>query len=697
MFSVIDVETRGLFGKIFRIGFLHEGEYFTFNTGLEFVRKILEIDKLNIYAFNVEFDFGKIYNEVLESKDESLIKQFDIDFSKSLIINEKFHVVKIFGKDIYFRDIYPIVQSSLDEAAKSFELKTKKAELDVEDKEEYFKTVSAEDALLNEYLKADVYATFELVNIVMELSGLNEDEFLKCPTIASLSMRMYRKFFPADYNEIKKSELVKRNEEFVREAYFGGRVEIFRPIMEEGFHYDVNSLYPSVMEKYDYPTDRASRVRKDRTPEQLLTLLDLLMKGNYHFIVKAKIRVKECMIAPLPFRHANKLIFPTGVFIATVCSPEFIFALERGKIEIIEILDLIWWMEKEKVFAGFIEKYKKEKMENFGARRNFAKKVQNSLYGKTGMRRKRITYIEYDQAKYDEFEKKEILCAKVRTKIKDIIMYQKLFFADYIRPQFAAFVTSYARVELLKQLYAMEEKGNLVYYCDTDSIYSLKPFEPEIVSDNEYGKWKLEDEVKEAIFILPKLYAVIDLAGKEILKSKGLVADYQKTLVYADYLKYYEAMTRGRDYLLYDVNSGYVRREKIIQAMKKGKSLETRILLRKALRFRSIFHKRVYDLANNTSLPVNINDIYLQIEELQHEKAQRHEITAYARLSKDISRDFRKTIISLGGVNDKDYEYLPRWSKRKRGKGIDELVTELNSHGYYYNDANELFEELWTN
>lgn len=30
-------------------------------------------------------------------------------------------------------------------------------------------------------------------------------------------------------------------------AYFGGVTEVFKPLIKNGFHYDVNSLYPFVM------------------------------------------------------------------------------------------------------------------------------------------------------------------------------------------------------------------------------------------------------------------------------------------------------------------------------------------------------------------------------------------------------------------------------------------------------------------
>jgi hypothetical protein len=41
---------------------------------------------------------------------------------------------------------------------------------------------------------------------------------------------------------------------FFREAYMGAIVDVYRPVIENGYYYDVNSLYPSAMME-----DNASR------------------------------------------------------------------------------------------------------------------------------------------------------------------------------------------------------------------------------------------------------------------------------------------------------------------------------------------------------------------------------------------------------------------------------------------------------
>lgn len=56
------------------------------------------------------------------------------------------------------------------------------------------------------------------------------------------------------------------------------------------------------------------------------------------------------------------------------------------------------------------------------------------------------------------------------------------------------------------------------------------------------------------------------------------------------------------------------------------------------------------------------------------------------------AKEFRRLIISMGGVNDPDYEYLPKWCKRKTGRPLDQLVLEINNHGFNCSDANDLYK-----
>lgn len=620
MLASFDLESRGLFGSIFKLGYYDGSDYYECDHGPALVTHLLaqveKHGKIDLFTFNLEFDLSKLLNSLIEYGDQDLLAKFELDWSKSLIINGRFHVAKLKNYEIYLRDIYPLVNCSLEQASTSFELANSKIipELGGLTKEQWFLTVAPNDEKLCEYLKLDVLSTYELVYKLMGLSGLEEKDFLRCPTLASLAMKIYSTQFRKDFEQVKGSELYKTCEQFVRQAYYGGRTEIFKPVMNQGYHYDVNSLYPQVMEVNSYPVGPPSKLREELPAAEKMTIFEMVRKRKLPYLLHAKLKVKEVYIPTIPKRYEDKLVFPTGVFTTYVPNPELEYALHRGEVEVLEVIGMVWWKKTAPIFREFVEKFKSLKLGSIGAKRNFAKLIQNSLYGKFGMQRERLTYVEFDQKKYENFREKQILCAKLRTPFrrgddwKHILSYRKLFFADYIRPHYAALITSYARVALIRQIHNLEAQGASVYYCDTDSIFTSQPLPAEEVDDKVYGKWKLEHEVAEAVFVLPKLYAFVDQSGEVIMKNKGIVRPYVKTLSFASYLQFYQNLISKNDHTLYDEHAGYVGRENIMQALRLSKPLERKLRLRKVLRFSLVILKRQYDFVNNSSLPLVLQE-----------------------------------------------------------------------------------------
>ena len=643
MIASFDCETRGLWGSIFLCGYYDEiSGYHSFKNAEEFMKhlymieenlpEITEIvkekevkkkDMLYVYAFNLEFDLSKILSEFTKKKLKLLI-----DYNNTLIISGKMHTVKILDKNIVFCDILPLVDTNLDDAAKTFNLDVKKIDLGNIDKEKYFKTISPDDPDLQNYLRHDVIATYELTKKIMALSQLPEAAFVRCPTIASLAMRIFKNRMADDFAKIKVSELRKAEEEFVRGAYHGGRVEVYKNIAEDCYHYDINSLYPSAMMNNLYPTGHCyfSKKKGDKmggrygrqglhvTKESLLEYIQSLNKMGFLYIADCLVKI-PCTVnfGLLPMKREGKLIFPAGTFRGSWTSPELNFALENGA-ELLEVFQCIHWEKKDKVFTKFVETFKTIKETSTGALRHFAKKVQNSLYGKLATRRERLVYELYSDEKRERLDAKKSLNAKILSQMgQDIIVYHKLFFADYIRPQFSTFVTAYSRIELLRTMLQVEQAGGKVYYCDTDSIVTDIPLPSSLVSENSYGLWKLERNVKKGIYILPKLYAELSDGGEEVLKSKGIIREYRETMQFDTYAGFFKKMVKRENVTLYDQNSEppHYGRTRIIQVEKlMGKrDYEHKTILKKRFLFSNIYiHKRMPDFENNSSRPVILNE-----------------------------------------------------------------------------------------
>lgn len=606
--AAFDCETRGFFGDIFKVGYYDGVQYLTFNTGSDFIKYLLSLDNICLYGFNLEFDLSKILAETAG--------EFELNFNGSLFINNRVHVAKIKNKEIIFRDIYPLVNCSLDAASKSFDLKNKKIELQLPagmDKEEYFETVPADDPVLFEYLEADVRATYELVFELMFLSKLSQPDFLKCVSTASLAMKVFKTQFQEDFLKVKYSQQWTEMEEFLREGYFGGRTEVFRPEIKDGYHYDINSLYPYVMEQNFFPVGRWRKINNDLPFYQKMEMLEGFhrTKENNHYMIKAKVYIPDQFYPPLPVRRDGKLIYPVGTVVGYWYRPEFEYALKHCDVKILEIYDLAYCFQADTIFRNFIQNFKEMKMNSVGGKRYFAKTMQNSLYGKMGMHRERNVYENFDETKKKELEKKDNLVGVFQNIFGKVMSYNKFFFADYITPQFSALITSYARLELLKSMKAVEKSGDHVYYCDTDAIVCKNPLPLEIVDKKEYGKWKLEREIKEGIYILPKLYAEVDIkTGEEILKSKGIIKAYMETVKYSSYLHFYECLKNKKDVALYGYGTGieFYGRRKIITALKEGSDLNERVRLNKGFSFSKMSHKRIFDYPNNTSKPIILNE-----------------------------------------------------------------------------------------
>jgi len=98
----------------------------------------------------------------------------------------------------------------------------------------------------------------------------------------------------------------------------------------------------------------------------------------------------------------------------------------------------------------------------------------------------------------------------------------------------ASTVTSEARVFMSFLKNNPEFK---LYYSDTDSGFINKPL-PDHLIGSALGLFKLENVISKAVFLAPKLYALItvigDGDGKEIIKVKGLTKELTSNLHFQD-------------------------------------------------------------------------------------------------------------------------------------------------------------------
>lgn len=328
-------------------------------------------------------------------------------------------------------------------------------------------------------------------------------------TIASTSINLWRQYVGRKVD----ISLPKILDPLCREAYYGGRTEVFTYGEVLGLNqYDVNSLYPSVMRDELYPDMSRLEARED-----IKYIREL--KGMYG-VANVDVYVPEMHIPPLPFRLNGKLVFPCGDFTGTYTIHELFNAMRFG----VKVKRVHWAVYSDKAwrpFKDFIEDLYAERLkfkELNNPMEQVVKRIMNSSYGKYGQRLGgTIGWL----VPLNEHHMEHLEDYPCRYTFGDIYWVQEDLEQTrspfYLNVLWAAYITSYARMTL----YDWFEKCDFdVHYCDTDSVYTSK----ELPTSKELGAMKLEGSNLRAVFLAPKFYKVTQPDGIEKYAIKGAPA-----------------------------------------------------------------------------------------------------------------------------------------------------------------------------
>lgn len=382
-----------------------------------------------------------------------------------------------------FADSSWLIPSSLAKAAKAYNVEHKKTSID-------FDKISIDDPLSRAYCLNDCICLYEILTAYFNqkiFKGLKPKG-----TIASNAMSVFRSKMTEPIKGISR-----REEDFIRRAYFGGRVEIFKMHGSNLNYYDFNSLYPSTMVDSPFPVG-------------LPAWVDTFVENLPGFYLASVDMPPEIYIPPLPIVKDGKLIFPCGTFTGYFASCELECAQALGAK--IKVKKGIVFHQSKHIFKKYVaDLYEmKSKADPEGADYLTAKLYLNGLYGKFGQRREQSAILR---------------CSSDIALEKNLTPYMPEFGlwieksqsrGSYIMPNIAAWVTAKARLKL----YSVLNKNS--YYCDTDSVFTpdVMPCDP-----HRLGALKLEKTVREAYFLLPKLYHLETTTGT-ITKAKGYGRDF---------------------------------------------------------------------------------------------------------------------------------------------------------------------------
>lgn len=399
------------------------------------------------------------------------------------------------GRKLTFRDSLALLPFSLSKLTEAFGVEHKKQTFDYDKIEKVTK-----DLLL--YLESDCRGLYEVIEkfYSWELIKRAGGSY----TLASQALRVFRTYMDREI-----PSLSPRLDSILRQGYYGGRTEIYRPIFERGTlnSYDVNSLFPFQMKEHEFPT--AFDFATSKYYENRL--------GFYQCEVDAK----ESYLPCLGILFDKKYIFPNGKFKGLFTTAEINYARTCG----VRIRTRVGYLFKSggKLFSSFIQDlYRiKEESREKAVDRTIAKLLLNSCYGRFGMRTERESLC-IDDGKTSGLQ--HYMDLEIGGQLIPL-MKQAVQIPTFSNVAISAYVTSYARIHMHRLMRPIE---STIYYTDTDSIYTTS----ELPVGTGIGELKKESTCSSAVFLLPKTYAtsnVIHMKGFESRKVKDFSLDDFKT------------------------------------------------------------------------------------------------------------------------------------------------------------------------
>jgi hypothetical protein len=187
------------------------------------------------------------------------------------------------------------------------------------------------------------------------------------PTLPSLALGIYKTKYYEESYDIKNLGGICKS--FIKEGYYGGVVDVYKPHGKNLYCYDINSLYPYSMLK-PMPIGQPTYINGN---------IDL---NNFFGFLRVNVTAPDINIPFLPYKHNNFLICPTGSWTGIYFSEEIKYAKNLGyKFEIIEGFKF----NQGYPFNKFVNDFYDIKKNSTGVEKLYAKLILNSLYGRMGM------------------------------------------------------------------------------------------------------------------------------------------------------------------------------------------------------------------------------------------------------------------------------------------------------------------------
>lgn len=326
---------------------------------LEFYLKSYK--KITVFAHNLGFDLRVLYAFHRLSGTEYL--------TRAPIINQRIFIWSVRTKDrlVHFIDTANLGVSSVEQLGNDIGLP--KLEIDFS------------DFTLGE-MKQYCYRDCEIIEkFVLDYLKFLSDNSLGgfCSTLASQALHSYLYRF---YDNNLFHHNIKSITDFEKQAYHGGRTEMFRygKLPKDDYHIlDINSMYASIMCDYNLPYKISAYREGDK-----VSLSDKLLSTKY-IIAECIVKTQEQCY---PYVIDGFLCFPVGVFTTVLHDEEIRHAVSANHLVRINRFAAY---DKDKIFSKyanfFLNERTRNKIEGNESYSLISKLFSNSLYGKVAQRR----------------------------------------------------------------------------------------------------------------------------------------------------------------------------------------------------------------------------------------------------------------------------------------------------------------------
>ena len=470
------------------------------------------------YFHNLKFDGefilwyllrnGYRYSESREPNTFStLISDTGIFYSIEVIFEKK----KRKYKKVTFLDSLKKLPFKVSQIAKAFQLEDEKLEIDYK----AFRHVGHE---LTEEEKRYIVADCRIVAAALKIQI---GQGLKRMTNASdamngfkeiISKKKFDRMFPVFPVELDAD---------IRRAYKGGFTYLNPKHKNrrglQGITLDVNSLYPSVMyyEKlpYGYPMFFEGAPELDEHYSLFIVRLECAFELKPNHIPTIQLKNNRAFIETEYLESSNGEIVQM-----TLTSVDLELMLDH--YDVYDLTYICGWKFRGTtgVFKDYIDHWMHIKETETGAKRQLAKLMLNSLYGKFATNPNAATR------------------APMLSKIDDCVHYTIDNDADPRSPVYTAmgaFITAYARNKTIRSGQAVYDR---FIYADTDSLHLIGYDIPDglDVHPTKLGAWKHEGEFHDSKFIRAKTYMETTDDGTKVTCA-GMPDNVKKQVTYDNF------------------------------------------------------------------------------------------------------------------------------------------------------------------